>query len=101
MGIRLSDANHICLYDSTMDQALGPVFSTEEEAELFLAWYQTKYGDPRADYYLPARRVLFFRRHVDWHRMSHDEMTGEFNPSVAESLVKQAEREADREMAQG
>jgi hypothetical protein len=66
--------------------------ATEEEAELFLDWYQAEYGDPRTDYY-SIHRSEFFQRHSAWHAMTRDG-EGEFVQPVAESLAKQAARRA-------
>lgn len=72
MGVRTTTGEQkTALYDSITDQAFGPVFDTEEEADLFLTWYQGKYGDPREIVWIEMG--LFSRRHGEWHRATHDD----------------------------
>jgi hypothetical protein len=45
MGVRVSDDQHVCLYDSTSGTAFGPVLSSSFEADDFLSWLGNR--DPR------------------------------------------------------
>lgn len=38
MGIRITDSDHVAIYDSVSDWAFGPVFDSEESAQKFLNW---------------------------------------------------------------
>ena len=55
MGVRISDTNNVCLYDSTTGYAFGPVFESLERAEEFLEYLRERdVDDPRR---LPARTL--------------------------------------------
>jgi hypothetical protein len=66
MGVRISDDENFCLYDSVSGTAFGPVFGSQEEAEEFIE----------------------FSRGVDLRRLNHKELaelTKDFN------VVREAE----------
>lgn len=56
MGVRITDAGNVALYDSTSGMAFGPIFRDEYEAEDFLAWM--KYRSERGDVGHEDPRVL-------------------------------------------
>lgn len=74
MGVRTTASDpKVALYDSVNDEAFGPVFDTEEEADLFLTWYQGKYGDPRTLWWAGREEQRKFRnRYGAWHRACYD-----------------------------
>lgn len=43
MSVRVTDEEHVCLYDSSSNEAFGPIFDNKFEAEHFLAWHQKCY----------------------------------------------------------
>lgn len=44
MSVRISDAEHVALYDSVTGTAFGPTFMSESDAADFLDWLEV---DPR------------------------------------------------------
>lgn len=97
MGLRISSQEDVvCLFDSTVGQAFGPVFEgndAEEQAELFVQWYAITFpkGDLRSDWFVGGVGLMM-ERFGRWHRATHLESTGEFNQSIAESMLKDVAR---------
>lgn len=92
MGVRLSSQEGVvCMFDSTIGQAFGPIFEgddAEEKADLFLRWYnQTFHVDVRVDWF-SGNPGLLMTRFSRWMEATTDEMTGEWNRSIAESMVR-------------
>ena len=49
MGVRVTDAKHVALYDSVSGIAFGPTFDSDLDAEAFLDWLaDNEVGDARA-----------------------------------------------------
>ena len=48
MGVRVSDSQHVAIYDSVTDTAFGPIFESEADAESFLAYLRARDLDARA-----------------------------------------------------
>jgi hypothetical protein len=42
MSVRVTDEEHVALYDSTSGEAFGSVFENQHEAEHFLSWHEKK-----------------------------------------------------------
>jgi hypothetical protein len=47
MGVRVTDREHVAIYDSVSGTAFGPVFNSDVQAWDFLQWIPTSEGDPR------------------------------------------------------
>jgi hypothetical protein len=43
MGVRITDREHVALYDSTTDTAFGPIFDSMAQAEDFLNYIRKGY----------------------------------------------------------
>jgi hypothetical protein len=92
MGVRLSSQEDVvCLFDSTVGQAFGPVFegdAADEKADLFLDWYRSVFpADIRSDWFA-GNTALVMDRFNCWWKVVHHAETGEFNPSVTEGLIR-------------
>lgn len=58
MRVRVTDAENVALYDSSSNEAFGPIFETKFQAEHFLSWHQKMYEAGELFQY-GARRVQY------------------------------------------
>lgn len=91
MSVRTTaNGEKVAMYDSVTDQAFGPVFDSEQEAQLFLTWYVGQYDDPRVSWFQdPAAQQVFWVRYREWHRATHDESG--FRDDIAIQIAREAE----------
>jgi len=47
MGVRITDEQHVAIFDSVSGTAFGPTFSSSSSAQDFLDWLPRSEGDPR------------------------------------------------------
>ena len=48
MGVRVTDSEHVAIYDSVTDTAFGPIFGSEADAESFLTYLRARDLDARS-----------------------------------------------------
>lgn len=61
MGVRITDGDHVAIYDSVTGTAFGPVFGSEDEAQGFLDGLDMDARD-----YSPDELSVQHGRYVQW-----------------------------------
>jgi hypothetical protein len=60
MGVRVTDEEHVALYDSVTDTAFGPIFDNTNDADDFLDWLKKKHEN--------SQKFAYFGEAVEYHQ---------------------------------